>query len=194
MTKSSSRKAAARKPRPTHRKKASKIAIDKVRATHQHNTKVLSEKSHVQRRKIAPKVSVAKVGDTRPRPASQYEESRASQIPDTMHALAESSLAQTQEVYERSKNAFQAVLESWQKTFGAAGEGATAFNRRIIHITERNINAGFDLATGLAGAKNFSDVMASHAAYWRKQISNLSAQEVGALSRKPTSSRSTARR
>ena len=176
MTKSSTRKAAARKARPTHRKKAPKMASEKARATHQHTTKVVAEQSYVQRHKIAPKVSVGEVGDTRRRPATQYEEFRDSQVPDTMHALAESSVAQTREVYERSKNALQGVLESWQKSFGAAGQGATALNRRIINVAERNINAGFDLATGLAGAKNFADVMASHAAYWRKQIGNLSAQ------------------
>ena len=176
MTKSSTRKAAARKARPTHRKKAPKMASEKARATHQHTTKVVAEQSHVQRHKIAPKVSVGEVGDTRRRPATQYEEFRDSQVPDTMHALAESSVAQTREVYERSKNALQGVLESWQKSFGAAGQGATALNRRIIDVAERNINAGFDLATGLAGSRNFADVMASHAAYWRKQIGNLSAQ------------------
>jgi hypothetical protein len=176
MTKSSTRKAAARKARPTHRKKAPKMASEKARATHQHTTKVVAEQSHVQRHKIAPKVSVGEVGDTRRRPATQYEEFRDSQDPATMHALAESSVAQTREVYERSKNALQGVLESWQKSFGAAGQGATALNRRIINVAERNINAGFDLATGLAGAKNFADVIASHAAYWRKQIGNLSAQ------------------
>ena len=188
MTKSSTRKAAA-KARPTHRKKASKIASEKTRATHQHTTKVVAEKSHVQRGKIAPKVSVGKVRDTGRRPATQSEELRDSQVADTIHALAESSAAQTSEVYERSKNALQAVLESWQKSFGAAGQGATALNRRMIDVAERNINAGFDLATGLAGAKNFADVMALHAAYWRKQIgSNLSAQaeEVRALSTKLT--------
>ena len=54
----------------------------------------------------------------------------------------------------------------------------------MIDVAQRNINASFDLATGLAGAKNFADVMALHAAYWRKQVGNLSAQaeEVRALS------------
>jgi hypothetical protein len=173
MTKSATRKAAARKARPTHRKKAPKIASEKARATRQHATKVIAEKSHVQRRKIAPKVSVGEVGGTRRRPATQSEEFRDSQVPDTRHALAEGSVAQTREVYERSKNALQAVLESWQKSFGTAGQGTTALNRRIIDVAERNINAGFDLARGLAGAKNFADVMSAHTAYWRKQIGNL---------------------
>ena len=157
MTKSSTRNAAARKARPTHREKAPKVASGKARATHRHTNKVVAEKSHVRRHKIAPKVNVGEV-DT---------------VWDTMHAPAQGTVGQKREIDELSKNALQAVQESWRKTFG---EGATALNRRILDVAERNINAGFDLATSLAGAKSFADVMASHAAYWRKQIGNVSAQ------------------
>jgi len=90
-----------------------------------------------------------------------------------MQVLAQGSVAQTREVYERSKNALQAVLESWQKSFGAAGQGAVALNRKILDVAERNINNGFDLATGLAGAKSVAEVMEMQAAYWRKQFSEL---------------------
>ena len=51
-----------------------------------------------------------------------------------------------------------------------------ALNRKIIDVADRNLNNAFDLATSLAGAKNFADVMASHANYWRKQFGNLSAE------------------
>jgi hypothetical protein len=32
-------------------------------------------------------------------------------------------------------------------------------NRRFIDLAERNSNTGFDLATGLAGARNLAEVM-----------------------------------
>lgn len=187
MTKSSTPKAAARKARPTQRKKAPKIADRKARYTSQHTSKVVAEKAQAQR-KSAFKITVGDVGDTQRRIAAQFEEFRDSQVPDTMRALAERSVAQTREVYERSKNALQAVLESWQKSFGAAGQGALALNRKIIDVTDRNINSGFDLATSLAGAKNLAEVMELQAAYWRKQFCNLSvqAEEVRALSPKLT--------
>lgn len=38
----------------------------------------------------------------------------------------------------------------------------------MISIAERNIDTGFDLAMGLAGARNLADVMDLQAAYWRK--------------------------
>ncbi len=107
---------------------------------------------------------------------TQFEQLRGAQVPDTLQVLAEKNLAQTRDQYERSKNTLKAVLESWQKSFGAAGEGAVALNRKIVDITERNINTGFDLATGLVRAKNLADVVELHAAYWRKLLGGLQTQ------------------
>jgi hypothetical protein len=178
MTKSSTPKAPARKARDTHRHTAQS---ERARDTHP----VVAEKAHVQ---TAPKVTAGEVRDTRRTIANQFGEFRDTQVPDTMRALAERNVAQTREVYERSKKTLQAVLESWEKSFGAAGQGTVALNRKIIDIAERNINNGFDFATSLAGAKNFAEVMELYAAYWRKQFAGLGvqAEEVRALSTKVT--------
>ena len=98
-------------------------------------------------------------------------------MPDTFRVLAERNVAQTRELYEGSKNTLQAVLESWQKSFGAAGQGAAALNRRFIDLAERNINTGFDLATDLAGARNLAEVMELQATYWRKLLGELQAHQ-----------------
>jgi phasin len=110
------------------------------------------------------------------------------QMPEAVRAFAEKNIAQTREFYERSKTALEAVLESWEKTFDAAGQGAVAFNRKVIDITQRNINSGFDLAKSLASAKNLAEAMELHADYWQKQLGALSAQaeEVRSLSTKVT--------
>ena len=96
---------------------------------------------------------------------------RSTTVQDTFRGLAERNLTQTREVYEHSKNTLQAILESWEKTFGAAGQGAVALNRSIIDIADRNINNTFDFAADLAGAKNLTEVLEAQAAYWRKQLS-----------------------
>ena len=111
-----------------------------------------------------------------PRYMERHRSSRAisrHQVPTTFRALAEQNVAHTRELYEGSKNTLQAVLESWQKSFGAAGQGAATLNRRFIDLAERNINTGFDLATGLAGARNFGEVMELQATYWRKLLGEL---------------------
>ena len=104
---------------------------------------------------------------------------RASQVPDTLRSLAERNVAQARELYEGSKNTLQAVLESWQRSFGAAGKGVATLNRSVLDLAERNINTGFDLATDLAGARNLGEVVALQATYWRKLLGELQAHQRG---------------
>lgn len=154
-------KSAAETKSGTHRKTASKVAPQKTQMT----------------AKAGPAVYL-----------SQFEEFRDNQVPDSMRALTESGVAQTRELYERSKNVVQSVLESWHKSFGAAGQGAVAVNRKIFDIAERNISSSFDLVKDLAGAKNFAEAMELQTTYWRKQLDQWRAQaeEVRTLSTKIT--------
>jgi phasin len=93
-----------------------------------------------------------------------------------MRDLAEKNIAQIRETYERSKDALEGVLQSWERSFDATNQGAVALNRKTIDIAQRNINSGFDLAKGLAGAKNLAEAMELQAHYWRKQLDTLTAQ------------------
>ena len=51
-------------------------------------------------------------------------------IPEGVRALAEKTLAQTRQVYDRSSDAFNASVATFEKSFDAAGQGAAAFNAR----------------------------------------------------------------
>ena len=107
-------------------------------------------------------------------------------LPETVRAMVEKAVDQSREVYDRSKDALDASVATFERSFDAAGQGAVAFNRKIIDIAQRNVNSGFDLAKSLAGAKNLAEAMELQGAYWRKQFSALAAQseEVRALSTK----------
>ncbi len=109
-------------------------------------------------------------------------------VPEGVRALAEKTVAQTREAYDRSMDAFDASLTTFERSFDAAGQGAAAFNRKIVDIAQRNVNSSFDLATSLAGAKNLADMVELQSAFWRKQFDVLTAQaeEVRALSTKVT--------
>ena len=109
-------------------------------------------------------------------------------VPEGVRALAEKSVAQTRQAYDRSLDAFDTSLTTFERTFDAAGQGPTAFNRKIIDIARRNVSASFDLATSLAGAKNLADIVELQSAFWRKQFGVLTAQaeEVRSLSMKVT--------
>jgi phasin len=105
-------------------------------------------------------------------------------VPEAVRAIAEKSVAQTREFYDRANDALDASVATFEKTFEAAGQGAAAFNRKIIDIAQRNVNSGFDLAKSLAGAKNLAEMVELQAAHWRKMFATLTSQaeEVRALS------------
>ena len=109
-------------------------------------------------------------------------------IPEGVRALAEKSVSQTREAYDRSKGALDASISTFERSFDAAGQSATAFNRKIIDIAQRNVNSVFDLAKSLAGAKNLTDIVELRAAHWQKQLDTLTSQaeEVRTLSTKVT--------
>jgi hypothetical protein len=160
MTKSANRKVAARKTRSAHSKKSSKRstkARDKNRKTHQ---KVAA--------KLRNNVAAETVRDTHRVIDAQYDRLSGSRLPETLRVLAERNVVQTRELYEHSKNSFQAMLESWQKSFGSAGQNAVALSRKMIDVTGRNMDTGFNFAMGLAGARNLGEVMELQAAFWRK--------------------------
>ena len=107
-------------------------------------------------------------------------------LPETVRAMVEKAVDQSREVYDRSKDALDASVATLERTFDAAGQGAVAFNRKIIDIAQRNVNSGFDLAKSLAGAKNLSEIVELQADYWQKLLGALTSQaeEVRALSTK----------
>ena len=109
-------------------------------------------------------------------------------VPEAVRAMAEKSVAQTREIYDRSKDALDASIATFERTFDGAGQSATAFNRKIVDIAKRNVNSVFDLAKSLAGAKKLADTVELQAIYWRKQFEVLTAQaeEVRGLSTKLT--------
>ncbi len=97
-------------------------------------------------------------------------------IPEALGAVAEKTAGQTREAYDRSKDALEASIATFERSFDAAGWGAATFNRKIIDIARRNLNSSFDLATSLAGARNLAEIVELQAAYWRTQFSALTAQ------------------
>src|SRR6476661_10442554 len=137
--------------------------------------KVGAKKTPTTHRKSTSEVSAKNPASAKGRIDHQIEEFHT-QVPASMRALAEMNVAQTRALYQRSANAFEAVFERWEDCLDAVGQGAVAFNRKIMDIAERNISTGFDLATRLARAKNPVEAIELQAAYWRKQFGELRMQ------------------
>ena len=107
-------------------------------------------------------------------------------VPEGVRAHAEKTVAQTRQACDRSLDAYDASLTTFERTFDAAGQAAATFSRKIVDIARRNVSASFDLAASLASAKNLVDIVDLQSAFWRKQFGVLTAQaeEVHALSAK----------
>ena len=75
-------------------------------------------------------------------------------------------------------------MYSITKLLEAANQSAATVNRKVIEITQRNLNLGFDLAKSLAaGARNPSEIVRLQTSFWRKQFSELTAQAEDARTR-----------
>lgn len=107
-------------------------------------------------------------------------------VPEAVRTMTEKVVDQTREAYDRSKDTFDASVATLERTFDAAGQGAVALNRKIIHLAQQNVNSGLDFAKSLAGAKNLSEMVALQSSYWQKLMRTfaLQAEEVRALSTK----------
>jgi phasin len=107
-------------------------------------------------------------------------------VPESVRALAEKTVTQTRQAYERGKDALEEAVDALERSFDAAGQGATAFNRKLIDIAQRNLNSGFDFARDLAGAKNLGEIAELQSAYIRSQFETFAnqANEIRALSAK----------
>jgi phasin len=118
-------------------------------------------------------------------PLAQFEGMKFdSAIPEAMRAFAGTAVTHSREAYDRAKATLDAGLQAVERSYDAAGQAATALNRKIIDIAQRNVNSGFDLAKSLASAKNLAEIVELQGAYWRRQIEALmeQAEEVRELS------------
>ena len=116
--------------------------------------------------------------DLDPQTAAKQDNKNYSDVttPEPLRIMAEKAVDQGREVYDRSKDALDASVATFERTFDVAGQGAVAFNRKIIDIAQRNVNSGFDLAKSLAGAQNLSEMVELQSAYWQKLLNTLTSQ------------------
>ena len=78
----------------------------------------------------------------------------------------------------------EAAMYSITKFLEAANQSAATVNRKVIEMTQRNLNLGFDLAKSLAGgARNPSEIVRLQTSFWRKQFGELAAQAEEARNR-----------
>jgi phasin len=136
---------------------------------------------------FTPEAAAEEVRETFRKTAEQFEKiSIDTTVPESVRALAEKTVTQTREAYEKGKDALEEAVDALERSFDAAGQGAAAFNRKLIDIAQRNLNSGFDLAKKLAGAKNLAEMVELQSAFLRQQFDVFASQanEIRALTTK----------
>lgn len=95
---------------------------------------------------------------------------------EAARVIAETAMTQSREAYERAKDAMEGTVEMLEASLDKAGTGVTEMNRKVIDITQANLNAGFELARSLAEAKDMTQVIEIQSAYARRQFELLALQ------------------
>ena len=120
--------------------------------------------------------AVSNVRETSHESSGQIGFLLANPFPQATREFAEKTVVQTREAFDRSNVALEAAVDTLERTFDAAAQGAFALNRKIIEIARQNLDSGFDLAKSLVGAKNLAEIVELQAAYWGKLFGALRPQ------------------
>ena len=108
------------------------------------------------------------------------------ETPAAFRDIAEKSLSQAKDNYEKIKSAAEEATGVLEDTYATATKGATDYGLKVIELARENSNAAFDFAAELIGAKTFSEVIEITTAHARKQFETLTEQskELASLAQK----------
>ena len=108
------------------------------------------------------------------------------EVPAAFREIAEKSVAQAKDAYEKVKAAAEEATDVLEETYTTASKGANDYNLKVIETARTNTNAAFDYARELVGAKSFAEVVELSTAHARKQFEAFTEQtkELAALAQK----------
>ena len=108
------------------------------------------------------------------------------EVPAAFRELAERSVTQARDGYERMKAVAEEATDVLEGTYATASRGATDYTLKAIEATRANVNASFDFASELATVKSFSEALELTSAHARRQFEAFLAQskELTALAQK----------
>src|SRR5260370_6939095 len=108
------------------------------------------------------------------------------EVPAAFREIAEKSVAQAKDAYERVKAAAEEATDLLEDTYTTAAKGAADYNLKVIEAARANTNAAFDYARELLDVKSFSEIIELSTAHARKQFEAVSEQtkELAALAQK----------
>src|ERR1700719_583793 len=98
------------------------------------------------------------------------------EIPAAFREIAEKSVSQAKETYEKMKSAAEEATDVLEDTYAAASKGASDYGLKVIEAARANTNAAFDFATQLMTVKSLSEMVELSTAHTRKKFEALATQ------------------
>jgi|SRR5262245_22085379 len=110
------------------------------------------------------------------------------EVPAAFRELAERSVTQARDGYERMKAVAEDATDVLEDTYASASKGATDYTLKTIEIARANTNAAFDFATQLLTVKSLSEAIELTSAHTRQQLDAFIEQskELAALAQRVT--------
>jgi len=98
------------------------------------------------------------------------------EIPAAFREIAEKSVSQAKETYEKMKSAAEEATDVLEDTYATASKGVSEYGLKWIEAARENTNATFDFYGELMTVKSFSEVVELSTAHARKQFETVTAQ------------------
>ena len=98
------------------------------------------------------------------------------EIPAAFREMAEKSVVQAKEHYEKMKSAAEEATDMLEGSYATASKGCSAYGLKLIENARANTDATFDLMTELATSKSIAEMVELTSGYMRKQFDALTAQ------------------
>jgi phasin len=110
------------------------------------------------------------------------------EIPAAFREIAEKSVSQAKETYEKMKSAAEEATDVLEDTYATATKGASDYGLKLIETARVNTNAAFDFYAELFSTKSLSEMIELSTAHARKQFEAVTGQtkELTALAQKVT--------
>src|ERR1044071_8009330 len=98
------------------------------------------------------------------------------EVPAAFREIAEKSIAQCKDNYEKIKSAAEEATDVLEETYAAATKGASGYGLKVLENARANTNAAIDVFGQMLTAKSYSEVVELSTAYWRQQFDTATAQ------------------
>jgi len=150
--------------------------------------KEVQDKKEVKDKIVAAELGAAVLREEAPKPAPvpvvRPEPPAPAKEAVTAKAPAPPPLAVKTKVPEPPRHLLETAVDTFERSFRAAGQGTVKVNRKLLDFTRANVSSGFDFAMSLASASSPVQIMQLQMSYWDERLKVLASQaeELRALS------------